>query len=77
MKYLCLVYHEESKRSAMSRSEAEAIFDALLEYRTSSVRAVTTSPPLHRRPNKQPRPFASGMDPCRSPTDPPPAPESN
>src|SRR4029079_13718412 len=48
VKYLCLVYHEESKRSAMTRSEAEAIVDALLEYRNElrqSGHYVASAPP--------------------------------
>ena len=48
MKYLCLVYHEESKRITMSREETDAIFDALLEYRDALRRSghfVASAPP--------------------------------
>jgi len=48
VKYLCLVYHEESKRNTMSREETDAIFDALLEYRDElrqSGHFVASAPP--------------------------------
>jgi hypothetical protein len=47
MKYLCLVYHEETKVDALPRSEYDAIVDEVLDYREElrkSGHYITSSP---------------------------------
>ena len=52
VKYLCLIYQDESKRNAMSRDEAKSILDSLLEYRDElreSGHFVASAPPCNEQ----------------------------